>query len=131
LRGAVGCALPVVELGRAPRRTTSANAPTFREGAMILVRDVFQIQPEQMRAAREAVRNLRAVAAGLGYPLARMLTDLTGEYYTLVLESEFLSLGDFEKALQATIADKNWQAGYARVRPMILSGRREVFQIIE
>jgi hypothetical protein len=98
---------------------------------MILVRDVFQIQPEQMRAAREAVRDMRAVAAGLGYPLARMLTDLTGEYYTLVLESEFLSLGDFEKALQATIADKNWQAGYARVRPMILSGRREVYQIIE
>lgn len=77
------------------------------------------------------MRDLRALAAGLGYPLARMLTDRIGEYYTLVRESDFLSLGDFYKTLLATLTDKNSQAGYARVRPMMQSGRREVFQIIE
>jgi hypothetical protein len=103
----------------------------MREVAMILVRDVFQIQPEHMRAVKDTVRDLRALGASQGYPISRILTDLTGEYYTLVLESEFLALADFEQALRQSFASSDWQKRYASLRPLIRGGRREVFQIME
>jgi hypothetical protein len=56
---------------------------------MILVRDIFQMQ----KASPIPPENHH-----------RMLTDLTGQYYTLVLESTYKDLSDFEKALHREMA---------------------------
>ena len=98
---------------------------------MIQVRDVFQVDPEQMKAAKEGMKKNREISKRLGYPIARVLTDLTGEYYTLVLESEYKNLADFEAALKKVVADPEWQKSYAPFRKMIRSGRREIYTVME
>jgi len=98
---------------------------------MIVVRDIFQIDPQQMKAAKELAKEGRTLEKKLGYPASRILTDLTGEYYTLVTESEFNTLGEFEAALRRVFTSKEWKKWYPRFRKLIRAGRREIFTVVE
>ena len=98
---------------------------------MIVVRDVFQIDPEQMKKAKKFTREMREFGKKAGSPISRILTDLTGEYYTLILESEAPSLGDYEAGLHKILAHKEWQKMYPRFRKLIKGGRREIFTVVE
>ena len=54
---------------------------------MIVQRNVFQLEFGQAKEAIEIMRESSVIAARLGLPgQQRLLTDLTGEMYTLVLE---------------------------------------------
>src|SRR5487761_844040 len=88
-------------------------------GPMIVVRDVFQIEPEKMKQAKDEIKQHRQLTTPLGYRMTRVMTDLSGEFYTLVLESEFSGLAEYEKALKNILADKSWQQSYARLRKTI------------
>lgn len=98
---------------------------------MIVVRDVFKIHPDGMREARELVSGARGMMERLGMRNPRTMTDLTGDSYTLVLESEFDSLADFESELQGVFQDPEFQAWYPRLRKHIRGGRREIFSVFE
>ena len=98
---------------------------------MIVVRDVFQIEPDQMKRAKELAKQQRELAKRDGYSMARLLTDLTGEYYTLVFESEFGSLGEFEASLSKVMSDPEVQKHYPQFRTLIRGGRREIFTLVE
>ena len=98
---------------------------------MIVVRDVFHIDPEQMKTAKSEMKEHREIGKRLGYQIGRVMTDLTGEYYTLVLESEYKNLADYEAALKKIFADAGWQKAYAKFRKMIRSGRREMYTVVE
>ncbi len=98
---------------------------------MILVRDVFQIDPEQMKTAKSEMKEHREIGKRLGYQIGRVMTDLTGEYYTLVLESEYKNLADYEAALKKIFADAGWQKSHAKFRKMIRGGRREMYTVVE
>ena len=58
----------------------------------------------------------------------RMLTDLTGQYYTLVLESTYKDLSDFEKALHREMAGAG-EIYHKKFVPLVESGRREIFNV--
>ena len=67
---------------------------------MILVRDIFQIKFGRMKEALASWKEMEKASpmpAGNHY---RILTDLTGQYYTLVLEATFKDLADYEKFLK-------------------------------
>ena len=98
---------------------------------MIVVRDIFQIEPDQMKLAKERIKKDRDLAKKLGHPFSRILTDLVGEYYTLVLESEYKNLAEYETALQKVLADPEWQRSYPEFRKLIRGGRREIFTVVE
>lgn len=98
---------------------------------MILVRDVFQIDPEQMKQAKEWAREMRDRFSTEGRGKRRVLTDFVGDYYTLVLETEFESLGALEATLKQAFADPEWQESYARFRRVIVGGRRKIFSILD
>lgn len=98
---------------------------------MIVVRDVLQIHPEHMKEVKTHLGEMRALEKRLGHHITRVMTDLTGEFYTLVLESEFPSLAEYEEVMKKTFADKEWQTQYGRMRPMVRGGRRELFQVVE
>jgi hypothetical protein len=98
---------------------------------MIVVRDVFQIEPDKMKQAKDEIKQHRQLTTPLGYRMTRVMTDLSGEFYTLVLESEFSGLAEYEKALKTILADKGWQESYARLRRTIRSGRREIYTVVE
>lgn len=96
---------------------------------MILVRDIFQLHFGKSREALELMREGTALEIEMGYPVRRVLTDLSGPYYTLVAESLFENLADFERA--ATNFSAEWRAWYGRFTPLVREGRREIFRVIE
>jgi hypothetical protein len=98
---------------------------------VIVVRDIFQLKFGKAREALALMGDfLKAEALG-GYPTPRVLTDLTGEYYTLVMESTFESLSAMEAAMAGTFGREEWRRQYEKLIPLVRSGRREVFRIVQ
>ena len=95
---------------------------------MIVVRDVFQLQFGKAKEATSLLKQGQQALKGTGYPVERILADVTGEYYTLVMESRVQSLSAFEEALGKTQDLSEWQEVYKRFVPLVRSGRREVFR---
>ena len=96
---------------------------------MILVRDVFQVKFGQMKQAKDVWKEMfKAMPAG-GAGKPRLLTDLTGQYYTLVLESTFKDLADYEAFSRKEMAAVG--PLYQKFVPLVDSGRREIFTIVE
>ena len=98
---------------------------------MILVRNVFRLQFGKAREAtaiwQEGIDILRG--AGVIRDI-RLLTDLTGPFYTLVLEETFESLTAMEEAFRNDSGIKEWRDFYPRFVPLVESGYREVFTIV-
>ena len=95
---------------------------------MIVVRDVFQLHFGKAKEALELMREGRELERKLGYPVSRLLTDVTGPYYTLISESNFESLTAFEQAINFSA---EWRAWYAKFTPLVREGRREIFRVVE
>ena len=101
---------------------------------MIVVRDIFRLKFGQSKEAvalwREGAAALRN--SGYGAINVRLLTDLVGaEYYTVVLESTFKSVGDWEKAHAAGKDNAPWKAIYAKIIPYTEVGHREILSVVE
>lgn len=101
---------------------------------MIVVRNVFQLKFGKAREAVALMKENRAiekrVMSGLEYS-TRVLTDVTGPFYTLVLELTLPNLATFESNAPRLFADKEWQANSQKMTPLVESGYREVFTIVE
>jgi hypothetical protein len=99
---------------------------------MILIRNVFRLK---FGKAREAVAILKegiAIQRRAGASFSeRLMTDVTGPFYTVVLELTVQSLTDFESAGPRRMSDPEWQANYQKLTPLVESGYREVFTIVE
>ena len=100
---------------------------------MILVRNVFRLKfgkaREGVAAGKETIASARR-AAGHEVPI-RMLTDLTGEFYTLVIERSYPSMIAFEETAKALMAEPQWQAAYQKLIPLVESGHRDIFTIVD
>lgn len=99
---------------------------------MMVVRNVFRLK---FGTAREAVALLKEGVviqkkAGSTFS-SRILTDVTGPFYTLVLEITVPSLAAYEAAAPQLMGDKDWKANYQKFAPLVESGYREVFSIVE
>lgn len=96
---------------------------------MILVRDVFQLH---FGKAREALASIRGLGTRLTEGSAaqghRVCTDLVGAYYTLVLESTYESLAEYEEDMRM-MADPAWQRWYGEFQQYCSGGHREIFTI--
>lgn len=98
---------------------------------MIVVRDVFQLRFGMAREAialwQEGVGFIRAVP---GVSDVRLLTDLAGPYYTLVLETGHQSLAGLDEEMRGTSQDPKWRAWYTRFTPLVDRGHRELFTVV-
>jgi len=65
---------------------------------------------EAVALMKKAVAIQKRVLAGTDFS-TRVLTDVTGPFYTLVLELTVPSLGTFETYAPKLFGDKEWQAG--------------------
>jgi hypothetical protein len=101
---------------------------------MILIRNVFQLKfgkaKEAVALMKEGVAIQKKALAGVEFS-SRVLTDVTGPFYTLVLELTVPNLAAFESYAPRLFGDKDWQANYQKVAPLVESGHREVFNIVE
>ena len=99
---------------------------------MILVRDVFRLKFGKMREALAAWKEI-SNAFDKEHPTMhnrRMLTDLVGPYYTLVLESTFDSLSEWEQFGKSSMANEQWRKKYQEAVNLTESGYREIFNIV-
>lgn len=99
---------------------------------MIVVRNVFQLKFGKAKEAVALMKEGLAIQKRIGLDIpARLLTDLTGPFYTLVLELTVPSLAALEANQPRLMGDKDWQANYQKFAPLVESGYREVFTIVE
>jgi hypothetical protein len=99
---------------------------------MILVRNTFQLKYGQARPAVALFKeNLELMKkAGMkGSP--RLLTDLVGPAYTLVFETTYENLPAFERDAQSIMGNEEWKKWYQKFVPLVESGNREIFNVVE
>jgi hypothetical protein len=92
---------------------------------MILVRDVFQAKYGR---GDELVALIEELGEQME-PSYRILTDLSGPYFTVVLESEAESMAQFEEWIAAQFDDPDFGEWFERMVPLVESGRREFYNI--
>ncbi len=98
---------------------------------MILVRDVFQLRFGKAREAKALAKEGMEIEKKYGYGPGRLLTDLTGPYYTLVMETTYANMTEFEKALKDLLGNKEFGEWYQKMVPLVESGRREMYTVVE
>ena len=99
---------------------------------MILVRNVFRLKFGQAKPAlalwKEGAAFIRKISPGTS---SRLLTDLVGPSYTFVMEDTFKDLAAFELAARNVMGSDEWRAWYQKLVPLVDSGYREIFTIVE
>jgi hypothetical protein len=98
---------------------------------MIVIRNVFRLKFGKAREAVALFKEANAIQKRVGadFP-SRLLTDVTGPFYTVVLEITAPSLSAFEAGAPQLMADKDWQANYQKIAALVESGYREVFSVV-
>ena len=92
---------------------------------MILVRTVFQVKWGKMDEVLAGMARMGSLSHDLGRPRPRLLTDLGGPMFTLVLELEVESLDQWQQ--QQMFHDPQWQAATASMPDVFESGRTEFY----
>ena len=94
---------------------------------MILVRDVFQAKygkgGDLVALFKEAKESWP-----VGYA-TRILTDASGPFFTVVSETEVESLTAWEQFVAEVYAMPDFGDWFARMEPLVDSGRREFYNI--
>jgi hypothetical protein len=99
---------------------------------MIVIRNVFQLKFGKAREALAVMKEGIAIQKRLAADgSARLLTDVTGAHYTLVLELTVPNLATFEAMAPKVFGDKDFQANYQKMVPLVESGHREIFTIVD
>jgi hypothetical protein len=98
---------------------------------MILIRDIFQLKFGKAKDARALAKEGEGLLnKSGGGSSVRYLTDLTGPFYTFVMESTYENLAAYEKAMSESMGKKELGEWYQKFVPLIDSGRREIFTIV-
>jgi hypothetical protein len=103
------------------------------EWIMIVIRNVFRLKFGKAREAVALFKEGIAIQKRIGGAdfSTRLLTDVTGPFYTVVLEIVVPSLAAFEAEAPRIMGDKDWQANYQKSTALVESGYREIFTLIE
>jgi len=100
---------------------------------MVVVRNVFRLKFGKTREAvavlKEGLAIQERVLSGIEFS-TRLLTDVTGPFYTVVLELTVPNLSVFETNAPRMFGDKDFQANYQKLTPLVESGYREVFTVV-
>jgi hypothetical protein len=99
---------------------------------MIVVRNVFRLKFGKSKEATELWKEGLALAKQLGFRSknSRVLTDMVGQFYTIVFESTFDSLADFEAGVKPIMSSAEWQTWYSKIATITESGYREILNVV-
>lgn len=98
---------------------------------MILVRDVFQLKFGKAKEAKALWKEATAIRERSGPQSLRALVDLTGPYYTFVMESTYEDLSAFEKSLKDTMSKAEFGNWYQKFVSLVESGKREIYTVVD
>ncbi len=97
---------------------------------MIIIRNVFRLKFGKAKEVKELIPEFKALNNRHGITQTRALMDITGESYTLVFESGYASLSEFETKIQTMFTDLEWGKLYNKFVPFVNSGHREIFTVV-
>ena len=97
---------------------------------MIVVRDIFQVKFGRMKEALEFWKEMAKTSPFTQENHPRVLTDLTGQYYTLVAEVSFKNLSDYESFCRKEMAGAG-DLYHKKFVPLVDSGRREILTVAQ
>ena len=97
---------------------------------MIVVRNTFQVKFGRMKDALPLMKENLARAKATGHFVGRLMTDVTGGFYTLVLELEYENMAEAEKGGSEVMKLPGWQETYQKFAAVVESGRRDVFSVV-
>ena len=95
---------------------------------MILVRQVFQIKYGHMDEVLTALQAVNESDRGSAH-ISRILTDISGQNFTLVFESKADSLDAYWEALQASFGESELSKQMNEITQYIESGRKDFYTI--
>ncbi|PWT87792.1 MAG: hypothetical protein C5B54_11730 [Acidobacteria bacterium] len=98
---------------------------------MIVVRNVFRLKFGKAREALAVWKEGMAINKKLGMPEGRLLTDVTGQFYTLVFETTFPSLSAWEEVGKKVMGSEDFRNWYQKTQQYTESGYREIFSVVE
>jgi hypothetical protein len=93
---------------------------------VLVIREVFVAKPGM---ASKLARVLADAVSG-GPERVRVMTDVVGQFNTVVMETEFDSLQTFDERMQQYRSDTQIATKMAGYTDMYLEGRREIYQVV-
>ena len=97
---------------------------------MYVVRDIFRCKPGHSKSVAEKAKNVLALTKKLkGVSNGRVLIDFVTNYWTVVMETEVESLGQFEKEMSEYASNKEMQDAMKGYMEEIDGGHREIFRV--
>jgi heme-degrading monooxygenase HmoA len=98
---------------------------------MYVVRDVFRCKPGYSKSVAERFKKSFPLMQKMkGFVSARVLIDYVASYWTVVLEMEVESLGDFERQMTEYSASPEFREAMKGYMNEVDGGNREVFKIV-
>ncbi|HXH48540.1 MAG TPA: hypothetical protein VNM47_04130 [Terriglobia bacterium] len=99
---------------------------------MIVIRNVFRLKFGKTKEAVALMKEGVAIQKRAGAEMdQRIMTDLVGQFYTLVLELKSPGVSAHEANVSKLMGSKEWQANYQKFAELVESGYREIFTIVE
>lgn len=97
---------------------------------MYMVREVVNCRPGKVGELIKKFQALGEVMEDLGFEPFRLFTDVSGEpFWTLVLQSEHETLNDFREMEAKVMSDERAGSAMAGYHDLVMSGRREIYEV--
>ena len=93
---------------------------------MILIREEFIAKPGMASKLAKLMKEVTAITHGS----VKVMTDFTGEFNHVVIESEFENFAAFEERMKGYGSNPEVAKKMAGYSEMYQSGRREIYRII-
>lgn len=94
---------------------------------MLIVREHFSAKPGQ---AGKLAAMLKEIGGMVAPGKCRVMTDLTGGFNSVVMETEVDSLADFEARLKEYGSNPDWKKKMTGYTELWTSGGRELFRVV-
>ena len=98
---------------------------------MILVRDVFHTKYGKVDELIAILKEFRTKWSPVEWYGRRVLTDASGRFYTIVVETELPSLAEWERRFAELLAQPGFGEWFERTLPLVDSGHREFYTVEE
>jgi hypothetical protein len=95
---------------------------------MFVMREVLRCKPGKIGELTKKFQALNAVVKRRDFPGFTIMTDVAGDFWTLVLQFEADSLEAFFAMEEQVMADAEARQVMAGYHDLVLSGNREVFR---
>jgi hypothetical protein len=102
----------------------------MQEEDMIVVRNIFQLKFGKAKDAIALAQESKELMKKNGHAAPRFMTDMTGEFYTFIMEMSFDNLAEYERSTGDTMGSKEFSSWYQKFIPLVDSGRREIYSVV-